>query len=154
MYCPRCGAENKPEQNFCRQCGLSLPFVRLALEGRVEQALTHIKQGYESVGGSVGTLWIFIVIGLLNWFFHATGSGAINLLIGLLITVPWVYRGFRRLQQALRLLDSDTPAPSSAMADVEPLPLPPVPDTDPLRVNEVQPPSVIEPTTRELLPRR
>jgi uncharacterized membrane protein YvbJ len=39
MFCPQCGSENNLEKGYCRQCGLSLTAVRLALDGRVQEAI-------------------------------------------------------------------------------------------------------------------
>ena len=45
MFCPRCGTENNLEKRYCRHCGQPLSSVRLALEGRVDLAITTLQKG-------------------------------------------------------------------------------------------------------------
>ena len=107
MYCPRCSAENDLKQKYCRQCGLQLGPVQLALHGGMEEALTKHKVGeWLLAGGS-----IFLVLSVLAAFANIfLNSGPwnygviINLLIGLIVTVPMITIGMVRLRRARRAL--------------------------------------------------
>ena len=156
MYCPRCGTQNKLEQKFCRQCGLALPGVRLALEARLEDATTQLKEGYDNLGAAVGTMGFFLLAVLINFFLWDWGV-IINLVLGLLITLRWFRRGFKQLEYAQKLLNAkDLPTrPVNAQPALETAPqaqaaLPPVPDTDPLAVTPTPVASVTEHPTLTL----
>lgn len=43
MFCPECGSENDLEKRYCRRCGKSLASVRLAVDGRLEEAAKAVK---------------------------------------------------------------------------------------------------------------
>jgi zinc ribbon protein len=163
MFCPRCGAQNRLEQKFCRNCGLSLPSVRLALEGKVDEAAVELKQSHENLGPAVGTLGFFILAALGNALFGVEWGAAINLILGALITIGWFHKGFKQMNRVLKTLEgkeregSTRPAIASAnqpTSQAEPISqaeisLPSVPDTDPI----LAPPaagSIAEHTTFEL----
>lgn len=106
MFCPRCGDEDGSAQAFCRRCGLSLPSVRLASEGRVEEALERLGKGSGNLTGGA----VFIVIGLLNalinGYFFAWQAALISVLAGTGIGVPLLAAGMARVRHARRLLDA------------------------------------------------
>jgi hypothetical protein len=151
MFCARCAAQNKPEQKFCRNCGLSLQSVRLALEGKIDEAAAELKRSSDNLGPAVGTLGFFILAALINFFLWDWGV-LINLILGVLITIGWFRKGFKQMESVLKTLEgkeqpSATPAlaaqDQSSQADSQPeSSLPPVPDTDPL-----MPGSIAEHTT-------
>ena len=163
MYCPRCGVQNRLEQKFCRQCGLSLPGVRLALESRLEDATAKLKEGYDNLGAAVGTLGFFLLAVFINFFLWDLGV-IINLVLGLLITGRWFRRGFKQLEQGRKMLDlkealarpatnsavQTNAQPALALAESTQAALPPVPDTDPLAVTPAPVASVTEHTTLTL----
>src|ERR1041384_5229288 len=108
MYCPRCGAQNKAEQKYCRQCGLPLTIVRLALEGQADKAIEKYKKGRDSISGGVITLSLCSIGALINilltpnpWNLYLA---TLNLVLGLLIAIPMVITGYKRLSQADRLV--------------------------------------------------
>lgn len=156
MFCPKCGTQNKDEQKFCRGCGQSLPAVRMALEGRIEEGLQTLNKDFDKLASGAVTLIIFASIALATSFF-SSGSAIFNLILGLLIAAPMIFIGAKRLQNSIKLLDpkeqpKSLPASSlAALSSVEaqPATLPPVPDTDPLGINAV-PSSVAEHTTFHL----
>ena len=135
MYCPRCGAENRREQKFCRQCGLGLPGVRLALEGRLLPGVETLKKDFDYLAGGIVTLGIFAVIALINSVFFESSRNwtvFVNLLLGLIIAGPMIYRGLKRVDAAIKIVD-----PGAGTASIEAAPAPAalpevVPDTDPL----------------------
>ena len=158
MFCPRCAAQNKPEQKFCRNCGLSLPSVRLALEGKVDEAAATIAKDVDHLVGGAVTFGIFALIALISAFFDR-GYAVINLTLGFLIAGPIFYRGLKRAQRAIELI-----APSEASqkqikespgalaleaADESSVALPAVPDTGKMEHAPAQS-SVTEHTTFEL----
>lgn len=156
MYCPRCGTQNKLEQKFCRQCGLALPGVRLALEARLEDAAAQLKEGYDTLGAAVGTMGFFLLAVLINFFLWEWGV-IVNLVLGLLITLRWFRRGFKQLEQAQKLLNAkELPTrpvnaqPALETAAQSQAALPSVPDTDPLAVTPAPVASVTEHTTLTL----
>jgi len=105
MFCPGCATENGSEQGFCRRCGLSLSPVRLASEGRVDEALLKLGKG----SGRITTGLVVILIGLLNVLINnaldawlaAYISGALGTAVG----TPLVLTGLSQVKQAKRLLD-------------------------------------------------
>lgn len=105
MFCPRCGAENGPEHGYCRKCGLSLPAVGLALEGRVDEAFGKLRSG----SGSLSSGAIIFIIGLLNalanGYFAAWQSAVFSLVLGSAIGVPLLIAGMVRVGRAKRLLN-------------------------------------------------
>jgi hypothetical protein len=151
MYCPRCGAENRREQKFCRQCGLGLPGVRLALEGRLMPGVETLKKDFDYLAGGIVTLGVFAVIALISVFFESDKNWSVfvNLLLGLIIAGPMIYRGLRRVESAIRVVD-----PGAAATIIEATPAPAalpeiVPDTDPLVPASV-PSSITEEATLHL----
>ncbi len=152
MFCPQCSAENKIEQKFCRQCGLPLRGVRLALEGRLSSGVDLLKKDFDSLAGGVATLGIFVVIALISWFFdrEKNFSVLINLVLGLIITAPIIYRGLKRVEKAIKEVDAGQPARTLPAAE-NPTAIPAgAPDTDPLTASPVTPVSITEGTTRNL----
>ncbi len=108
MFCPRCGAENNLEQKYCRRCGLQLAAARIALQGSIDEALTRHKKAEDLLSGGSITLVIFILVALANVLLN-TGPWnygvIINLLLGLVITVPLIATGLVRLRRARRALE-------------------------------------------------
>src|SRR3712207_2719722 len=103
MFCPRCGAENNLDQKYCRRCGLQLVAARIALQGSIDEALTRHKKGEDLLSGGSVTLVIFILVALANVLLN-TGPWnygvVVNLLLGLVITVPLIATGLVRLRRA------------------------------------------------------
>lgn len=158
MFCPKCGAQNKAEQKFCRSCGQSLASVRMALEGRLDEVAASLAKDQEKIASGALTLVIFVLIALLANFFSGP-STAINLILGLLIGATITWRGLKRLDRSIKLLNpkehlaakiEPAPAqPSLAQAEEPGAALPAVPDTDPLVASPL-PASVVEHTTLHL----
>jgi len=158
MFCPRCAAQNKLEQKFCRNCGLSLPSVRLALEGKVEEASATIAKDVDHLVGGAVTFGIFALIALISAFFDR-GNAVINLTLGFLIAGPIFYRGLKRAQRAIELIApkeasqkqirETASAPALEAADESAVALPAVPDTGKMEHEPAQS-SVTEHTTFEL----
>ena len=133
MFCPRCGAENGSAQAFCRRCGLALHAVRLASEGRVEDALARLKKGSGNLSGGALILIIALLNALANGYFAAWPSALISVLAGSAVGVPLMAAGMVRVKRARRLLNPDDepkplaegdPTPSLPEASTEPIPAP------------------------------
>jgi hypothetical protein len=146
MFCPQCAAKNEIEQSFCRQCGQPLEIVALALKGNFEEALTEWDKGYDSLVGGVATFGIFLLIATIVFFFGSVWSAAVNIGLGLIISLPFIIKGIWRIESASAMLEMEKrrkELPSTKKSEA----LPPASfTTDSLIV----PASVTEQTTREL----
>jgi hypothetical protein len=155
MYCPKCSAQNESEQKYCRQCGLPLTILKLALEGRVDEAVAKYKKGGASLSGSTFTLGLCLFGALVNlllipgpWNVYAVVA---NSIIGLLIALPMIITGHVRLSRAKRLLDSEDQAPRLIIAESHrTATLLTAPGTDPLLSRVPIPSPVTEHTTLNL----
>ena len=107
MYCPRCGVENDTGQGYCRGCGLSLPAVRLAAEGRVEEALAKLSKGAGGISGGALIFVIGLLNALVNGYFAAWQSAVVSALVGSAVGVPLVAAGLARVGRARRLLSPE-----------------------------------------------
>ncbi len=99
MFCPRCSTENNLEQKYCRQCGLQLTAVWLALQGVVDEALTKYKAGAMLLTGGSIFLSLSALVALANIFLNSIPWNygvIINLLIGLVVAVPMIAIGMVR----------------------------------------------------------
>jgi uncharacterized membrane protein YvbJ len=105
MFCPRCATENKNEQRYCRQCGLTLPAVRLALEGRVDEAIQKYKKSETILGWGFVLLLIGALNAGVNAFFSAWQSAIFSGAIGFVIGVVLILMGLSRMGRARKMLD-------------------------------------------------
>lgn len=62
MYCPQCAVQNESGQQYCRNCGQQLSTVLLALEGRIDQALSLYKSGTETLARSLIPVTFFFIV--------------------------------------------------------------------------------------------
>lgn len=141
---------------YCPRCGLTLAPVRLALEGRAEEAIAKFRKGKESIYGSAMTLGIWSGCALINtllipspWNMYVAG---VNLVLGLLIAVPMAVTGYARFSRAERVLDRKGD-PGQTLEDhsrQSEMPLPKPSTTNPLFSTTLAPGSVTEQTTRNL----
>ena len=134
MFCPRCGVENGSAQGFCRRCGLSLPAVRLATAGRVDEALAGISKGSGNLTGGTLIIVIGLLNALINGYFAAWPAALVCVLAGAGAGVPLMAAGMLRVRRARRLLNpKEAPealgeaAPTAALPEAhadttEPLP--------------------------------
>ena len=121
MFCPKCAAENDPRQAYCRQCGLALADVGLALQGAATESLTKLKSGSQLMNGGIATLASFMLIAVFIMLISITQGhpflmaiAMLNALLGALIGLPLVIIGKTRVAKATRLLSGEEP--SQAMA--------------------------------------
>jgi hypothetical protein len=143
MFCPRCGAQNKTEQKFCRNCGASLTAVRLAIEGKVDEVAATLEKDIERIANGAITLVIFALIALIASFISA-GNAVVNLILGLSIGGTLLYKGFKRANRTVKLI-TPTEAPK-ALGKGHPVPL----DADAVGHKDIAP--TIAPDTDPLTP--
>ena len=112
MFCPNCGSENDQQKSYCRHCGLPLAAVRLAVDGRVDEAIKTIQgqRGLRLYRGRmlIGALLILIAISTIftagKFGFSNVQSAAFILIILVLFFMMLVRTGHRVAQ----LLDPNT----------------------------------------------
>jgi hypothetical protein len=143
------------EQHYCRQCGLTLPAVKLALEGHVDEAVGNLKTSKTMLEWGL----IIVLLGLLNAglnaLFHSWQSAIFSGAVGLLIGKTLILIAMLRLWRANKLLNpskkKEEPQ-SSVLTQSEHAgqALPPAPITEELRERPARPLSVVENTTIKL----
>ena len=112
MICPRCGTENDLEQSYCRQCGLTLSTVRLALEGQLDEAMVKIKNARKTLHNGAGITGMSILILILGHLIGAIGGSVLILtpfdlvVVGMIsfIGVPLILKGALGIERANNLL--------------------------------------------------
>lgn len=155
MFCPRCATENKKEQRYCRQCGLPLPAVRLALDGQVDEAIQKYKKSETALGCGIVILLIGGVNAAINGFLGAWQSAIFSAAFGFLLSVIFLIAGMSRVGKANKLLKTtekkvEPETPALNQSDYAAATLPPAPITEEIRQTPAPPPSVIENTTIKL----
>lgn len=145
MFCPQCAAKNEIGQSFCRQCGQSLEVVGLVLQGNLDEAFEKYEKGYDSLIGGLVTFGIFLLIGLGSLIFLKPWVLVANVIIGLVISLPFVIKGMRQIDAGSKLMDTKQRSNELPPAKVGALPSPAF-MADPLA-----PGSVTEGTTRDLV---
>jgi uncharacterized membrane protein YqaE (UPF0057 family) len=95
------------EQKYCRQCGLQLTAARIALHGGVDEALARYWSGEGLLAGGSIFLILSVLVAFANIFLNSgpwNYAVIINLLIGLVVTLPMITIGMVRLRRARRAL--------------------------------------------------
>ena len=109
MFCPECGCDNDAQKNYCRKCGQPLAAVRLAMEGRVDEAAKSI-DGEQRVGTyRIRTgLGIFLILVAISTIFTAGKFGFSNVQSAsmvLILIVLWFLALGRKSHHIARLLN-------------------------------------------------
>ncbi len=152
MFCPRCSTENLENQKYCRKCGLSLTNIQLVLNGSMDEITEKVKKSEGLLSGGAINILLFAVIALINIFLSSGRSygAVVNLILGILISVPMIYVGAKRLERARKLLEGDAKPEQVANKQVKELPTAPTTDRT---LSTPQPlVSITEHTTYELTP--
>ena len=155
MFCPRCATENKKEQRYCRQCGLTLTNIRLALDGRVDEAIQKYKKSETTLD------WGFVILligGLnagINAFFHAWQPAIFSGVIGFVVGITLILIGLSRMGHASKILNPaekkiEPETPALNQSEYAATALPPAPITEEIKQTPAPPSSVIENTTIKL----
>ena len=110
MFCPQCGAENEKDKSYCRRCGQSLAAVRLALEGRVDEAIKTVEgdkklSGYRLRVALAGVVIVAAILTILTGVqigFRNIQSAALILILLMILfwRLSWKYHRVARLLDA------------------------------------------------------
>ena len=127
MLCPQCGSENNLEQSYCRQCGLTLSSVRVALEGGLLEAMEKIKNARKMLRNGAGIISMSILILILGHLIGAIGGTFLILtpvdllMVGMitLIGVPLVIKGTLGIERANNLLSGEVTSGRSSLRQGE-----------------------------------
>src|SRR6185295_14605918 len=121
MFCPRCADENESGQAYCRQCGLGLADVVLALNGAATESVAKLKSGSHVMNGGIAVLTSFMLIAVILTLLSITQGhpvlaavAMLNAVLGALIGLPLVIVGKMRVTQASRLLSGEESAQAIA----------------------------------------
>ncbi|MEW6130604.1 MAG: zinc ribbon domain-containing protein [Acidobacteriota bacterium] len=150
MFCPRCSTENLNEPKYCRKCGLHLTSVHMSLDGRLDEVIEQVRKGEGILGGGAVTLIICVVAALLITLFESgINIGVLfYLVIGLLVAVPMLYVGMKRITGAKKLIEGK----ARELESNKNIQLTTAPTTDPVLALPAESPSVTEHTTYDLPP--
>lgn len=118
MFCPQCGAEASPDLRFCRSCGLSLSRVEAALDDRLDGALAELQHGARALKIGLVSMGLFGLVAIVA----AASSGpfdvtvgpllvrvsdwGVSLILALLLGMPAVGLGYRRIRRAARQIQA------------------------------------------------
>jgi hypothetical protein len=155
MFCPRCATENRKEQRYCRQCGLTLTSIRLALDGQVDEAIQKYKKSESTLD------WGFIILligGLnagINAFLHAWPVVIFSGVMGFVVGITLILIGLSRMGYAGKILNPpekkiEPDAHALNHSEYAATSLPPAPVTEELKETPAPPASVVENTTIKL----
>jgi uncharacterized membrane protein YhaH (DUF805 family) len=116
MYCPKCGKENPDGTNFCRSCGGNVGILAPSFP----PSPTTIGSDSMTFGKSISTCfskffnfsgrasrpeywWFYLFVVLLGWGASVVDkSQVLSILVNLVLLVPTVAAGTRRLQDTNR----------------------------------------------------
>ena len=108
MFCPQCGSDNEAQKNYCRKCGQPLAAVRVAMEGRVDEATKSI-DGEQRVWRYRirSALGVFLIVAAISTIFTAGKFGFSNVQSAsliLILIVLWFLQLGRKSHHVARLL--------------------------------------------------
>ena len=120
MFCPRCGTDNNPELRYCRNCGQALSSVLLALDGRVDQAITTLRSEQKLTVHRVRiVVSIFLILTALATLFTGGWIGFANVAsaaVLLIITLIFFLQLALKARRVARLLSPEV-APGNLRID-------------------------------------
>lgn len=149
MYCPDCGTLNDARPSYCRKCGRSLVGVNLALDGRVEEAITKFKKSEDLLATGLLIFGAFLLGAIVMLFLDGPRPFSFSVLLGLLISLPIVLSGLIKIDRVRRLLDRAEAEPKQLSTPTEVNALP-ARATDPLEISPEMRGSVTDRTTLHL----
>ena len=104
MFCPKCSGDNDFGLSFCRHCGLDLKPVALAVDGRASESIDNFKRAGESLLSGLLTFAIFFVLAIIAYIPFGIWPAAIDLLLGLVFSVPQIIKGMISQRKAMKIL--------------------------------------------------
>ena len=121
MFCPKCAAENDVDKSYCRKCGQPLTAVRLALEGRIDEAIKTVEgdknlTGYRFRIGIAGLVILASILTILTGVqigFKNIQSAALVLIL-VMIFFLHLSRNYHRVARLLDAGEQLTPNLSSS----------------------------------------
>lgn len=149
MYCPDCGTLNDARPSYCRKCGRSLVGVNLALDGRVEEAITKFKKSEDLLATGLLIFGAFLLGAVVMLFLEGPRPFSFSVLLGLLISLPIILSGLIKIDRVRRLLDRAEAEPKKLAAPNDQNALP-ARATDPLEISPEMKGSVTDRTTLHL----
>ena len=149
MYCPDCATLNDPQTRYCRKCGRSLAGVQMALEGRVDEAISKFKKSEDLLGVGLLVFALIMAGALLVLFSEGPRAFSFIVLFALIVCVPIVLTGLIKIDRVRRLLDSsETQSPQVEATKIKHAL--PARSTDPLEIGPEFQGSVTDRTTLHL----
>lgn len=127
MLCPRCGTENNLEQSYCRQCGLALSIVRLAVEEHADEAWEKMRNARKTLLSGTGISAMQILILILGHMIGAIGGKFLVItpfdliVLGILsiIGMPLIVKGVVEIERANNLLSGKDKTGKSSLANLK-----------------------------------
>ena len=137
MFCPKCATENDVDKSYCRKCGQSLAAVRLALDGRIDEAI-KIVEGDKRLSGyrfriGIAILVILVAITTILTGFKIGFANIQSAALVLILVAIFLLHLSRNHHRVARLLDTSSPS-----------------EQNQLREGAVAPGSITEQSTLEL----
>jgi hypothetical protein len=121
MFCPQCGSENNLEKGYCSRCGLPLTAVRLALDGRIQQAV-QISDGDRKLWRyrlRIGIAALFMLIAIATIVTRGEiGFSNIQSAAFILIIVMILFMHLSRKSYRIARLLEDQSTPNSARGEL------------------------------------
>ena len=149
MYCPDCATLNETQTRYCRKCGRSLAGVQMALEGRVDEAISKFKKSEDLLGVGLLVFALIMAGALLVLFSEGPRAFSFIVLFALIVCVPIVLTGLIKIDRVRRLLDSsETQSPQVEATKIKDAL--PARSTDPLEIGPEFQGSVTDRTTLHL----
>src|SRR5262245_14300657 len=106
MHCPDCGTLNEAQPRYCRKCGRSLAGVQLALDGRVDEAITRFKTSEDLLGLGLLVFAITMLGAFFMLFLEGPRAFSFIVILAVLVSLPIVLTGLIKIDRVRRLLET------------------------------------------------
>jgi hypothetical protein len=116
------------------------------MDGKIDKAFAKYEKGYDSLIGGLLTFAIFLAIGLISLIFLKPWVMVADVIIGLVISLPFILKGMRQIDSGAKLME---PKDHRELSGVKAEELP----AAHFMADPLAPGSVTEGTTRELVPK-
>jgi hypothetical protein len=149
MYCPDCATLNDTQTRYCRKCGRSLAGVQMALDGRVEEAISKFKKSEDVLGLGLLVFALCMAGALFMLFLEGPRPFSFIVILGLIVCLPLVLTGLIKVDRVRQLLEDSADAKQIGPASKTNNTLP-ARTTDPLEIVPQLRGSVTDRTTLHL----